>query len=532
MRLNINIKTIRLCTILTVNLFFCFATSGQNEFQNFNVKKFPYTDVHMHASLKPFNSRSVAKYNLWEQIDHNCEGKMSFLFLSGSKEVPKTSQCHLEGLVRGNVKIAYLSLTPLEKEMMDPKLLNERKKGPQTMACISGTEFAELINKDKVVNYYDDFAENLKYIIEGENIPYTIDGKAYTYEIVKNAAHLEKLLADPFKIALILTIEGGHSLGKSLTPDDISQTTDYEKFYLANVDRIKGTLPFEGSSEKKLSYPVLSINLNHFFWNGLCGHARTFSTAQTFIFGAGKGVDEGMTELGKKVVNSLLDKTNGRRVLVDIKHMSLASREWYFQHLSELRAKGDTIPVFSSHSTVSGLSAKSKEYLKNDNKSKNKKSYLNQWTISLSNEDINEIFISKGLIGIMLEKYKLIGELGKKTIKKTIEGSSQRRKLYVKFIMANMFSCINAVKKPEAWNILSIGSDFDGLIVPFEIYPRANEMPDLAKDLYDFLKNPEPIFDLFSVDDIKKLMYDLSPEEILEKIMYKNGVEFAARNLN
>ena len=526
-----NIKINKFYTLLIINLVTCFHAIGQKEVQNFNVKKFPYTDVHMHASLKPFNSRGVNKYNLWEQIDHNCEGKMSLLFLSGSKEVPKTSQCHLEGLVRGNVKIAYLSLTPLEKEMMDPRLLNEKKKGPQTMACISGVEFLELKDKNKVVNYYNDFAENLKYVIQGENVPYYVDGKAYTYEIVKNSAHLNKLMEDPSKIALILTIEGGHTLGKSLTPDDISQTDSYREFYLSNVDRIKGILPLDSTS-KKIDYPVLSINLNHFFWNGLCGHARTFSTAQTFIFGAGKGVDEGMTELGKKVVERLLDKSKGRRVLVDIKHMSLKSRQWYYSYISDLRSKGDNIPVFSSHSTVSGLSCQSKEYLANDNKSKNKKSYLNRWTISLSNEDINEIYISKGLIGIMLEKYKLIGELGNKAIRKSVEGSNQRRKLYVKFIMANILSCINAVNKADAWNIVSIGSDFDGLIVPFETYPRANEMVDLATDLYDFLKNPEAIFDLYSLEDVKKLMFDFTAEEILEKIMYKNGVEFATRNLN
>ena len=132
----------------------------------------------------------------------------------------------------------------------------------------------------------------------------------------------------------------------------------------------------------------------------------------------------------------------------------------------------------------------------------------------------------------MLEKYKLIGELGNKAIRKSVEGSNQRRKLYVKFIMANILSCINAVNKADAWNIVSIGSDFDGLIVPFETYPRANEMVDLATDLYDFLKNPEAIFDLYSLEDVKKLMFDFTAEEILEKIMYKNGVEFATRNLN
>jgi hypothetical protein len=57
-------------------------------------------------------------------------------------------------------------------------------------------------------------------------------------------------------------------------------------------------------------------------------------------------------------------------------------------------------------------------------------------------------------------------------------------------------------------------------------------MIDLANDLLYFLKNPEPIFDLFSKEDIEKLMYGLSAEEIMQKFMYQNGLDFAIRNLN
>jgi microsomal dipeptidase-like Zn-dependent dipeptidase len=317
-----------------------------------------------------------------------------------------------------------------------------------------------------------------------------------------------------------------------LVPEDVSGTEAYQKFYLDNVERLKGILPLKAGSSDYLEYPVLAINLNHFFWNGLCGQARTFSGLQTFIFGAGKGVDEGMTPLGEKAVALLLDKSQGRRVLVDIKHMSLESRKWYYNYLQKLREQGDTVAVFSSHSTAAGLSMNDKAYLDKDNKSKNKNSYLNRWTISLSDEDIHEIHISKGLIGIMLDKYKLIGGLADKLIEETVPGSIQRRRLYAKIIWANVFSCIKAVGKKSAWDIVAIGSDFDGMIVPFETYPRANEMVDLANDLLFFLRNPEPIFDLFSKEDIEKLMFDFSPEEIMQKFMYQNGLDFAVRNLN
>jgi hypothetical protein len=47
-----------------------------------------------------------------------------------------------------------------------------------------------------------------------------------------------------------------------------------------------------------------------------------------------------------------------------------------------------------------------------------------------------------------------------------------------------------------------------------------------------FLKNPEPIFELFTKEEIEKLMLGLSPEEIMMKFMYQNGLDFAIRNLN
>ena len=132
----------------------------------------------------------------------------------------------------------------------------------------------------------------------------------------------------------------------------------------------------------------------------------------------------------------------------------------------------------------------------------------------------------------MLDKYKLIGGLCEKLIDETVPGSIQRKRLYAKIVWANVFTCIKAVGDKSAWDIVAIGSDFDGMIVPFETYPRANEMTDLANDLLYFLNNPEPIFELFTKDEIKTLMFGLSAEEIMQKFMYQNGLDFAVRNLN
>jgi microsomal dipeptidase-like Zn-dependent dipeptidase len=530
MKLNIFAQKLSLYSLI---VFLC-ATLGvqaQNQ-ENFYVTSFPYVDVHLHSALKPFNSRHVNDYNIWEQIDHNCKGKMANLFVNGSKEVPRTSQCHFEGLLEGNVKLGYLSLTPLEKGMMDARLLNEKKKGIATMSCVSGVENDSITEKEQVLNYYEDLVQNIEFVQEGENVPYYKGGKAYTYEVARDGQHLRELMADPSKIAVVINIEGGHSLGHSLENEDVSHTLSYEQFYMANLDRIKGIKPLRDCAPDMMEYPVLSMNLNHFFWNGLSGHARTFSGLQTFVFGGTKGVGEPLTPLGEKVIKRMLDRSEGRRILVDVKHMSLEARKWYYNYLEELRAEGDTVGIISSHSTVAGISMHDEAYQAKDKKGKNKNSYLNLWNISLCDEDVRQIHLSKGIVGIMLDKYRLVGEEGKKLLKDAIPGSAQSRKLYAKILWANIFECIEAINDKSAWDIIAIGSDFDGMIVPFESYPRSNEMPELAQDLFEFLENPDDIFDLFTKEEVEKLMFGYSPEEILKKVMYENGYEFAIRNLN
>ena len=36
-----------------------------------------FIDLHNHSGMKPFNSRNMYPYNLWEQIEHDCEGSYS-----------------------------------------------------------------------------------------------------------------------------------------------------------------------------------------------------------------------------------------------------------------------------------------------------------------------------------------------------------------------------------------------------------------------------------------------------------------------
>jgi microsomal dipeptidase-like Zn-dependent dipeptidase len=156
---------------------------------------------------------------------------------------------------------------------------------------------------------------------------------------------------------------------------------------------------------------------------------------------------------------------------------------------------------------------------------------LNTWTINLADEDVQAVHRSGGLIGIMLDKYKLVGDIGKQSYKKTVIGSEPRRQAYIKAIWANFFASVRAINDVSAWNILCFGSDFDGMITPFEPYSRANDMPELAHDLQEFLENPTDIPTLFTKKELKRLCFGLSPKAILQKIMRENAFGFMVKHL-
>ena len=490
-----------------------------------------YTDIHLHSAIKPFNSRSIEDAGLWNYIEHSCKGRLAGWMVNGSKEIPRFSQSNFEALAEGNVRLGFLCLTPLEKRMLSPRLLNKTKKGSATASCVSGLQFEEEIWTNDEIDYFDDLAKNIRYVQDNEGKPHIINGEDYTYELVKDAAHLKEILEDPNKLAIILSIEGGHSLSHSFEKEKIEDEAAYESLVLDNVRRLKGTKPLFDDEGIYLEAPVFYLGLNHFFWNGLGGHAKTFGFAEQLVFGQKEGLNTGMTELGKKVINLLVDESQGRRIIVDTKHMSLACREWYYNFLDTKMLEGDTIPVMASHAGISEFCMADKEYQSKDKKKKCKDSYLNTWQFSLAKEDIEMIYKTKGQIGLILDKYRLMGPAAAKMYKDIIPGSVEQRDFYMQVIFANLFQIVSTIGEKDAWTIVSFGSDFDGAIIPFDTYPSSDDFPQMAKDMLEFLENPVAIFDLFSVEEINEYMYGQSPGEIINLIFSDNALNFALRNL-
>ncbi len=134
---------------------------------------------------------------------------------------------------------------------------------------------------------------------------------------------------------------------------------------------------------------------------------------------------------------------------------------------------------------------------------------------------------TKGLIGLILDRFRICGGIVAEQIKNTEDFSEERKQLYLKSIALNFLYIVKTIGNKSAWNYISIGSDFDGMINSFEFYDTTEKMPELAKDLeYFFNHLPDDIFGYFSKKEMEELMYGYSAKEIIEKIFSKNAIQF------
>jgi microsomal dipeptidase-like Zn-dependent dipeptidase len=494
-----------------------------------------FIDIHVNTTKKPFNSRSNGQQiGIWEPFDHECGYNLSSQVMSNlGNNVPKHSQSHLEALVKGNTRIACLNLSPIEQKLINTNNQLTDKNKQSTVACVAGIDANQLFLRRKEIDYFKDLVENINYVQRYEKKGHYVNGFEYGLELIKNKKHLEDIAADPNRLGLILTVEGGHSLGHSIYIDnDITKLEEYRKFVLQNVDRLKGTLPLSDIQGEYLDVPVLWISLAKTFKNGLGGFSNSLNKAEQNIFDKPEGMNTKETKLGIEVIERLISKDNGRRILIDIKHMSLDFRTRYYKTVERSEILGDAIPIVCSHCAISGMPKRQNIYRKKDDDSKNNNYYLNHWKQNLSKEDIQKIHRSRGLIGIPLDKTVLGGQLALSDIENQLSNTVQLRKACIKLLMANILTVVSTINDPSAWDIISIGSDFDEMRYPLDVYQSSEDLPQLAVDIQRFLERPENIQDLFNEEQIRNLLFDLTPAEITAKIMSENAYEFIKKNID
>lgn len=469
-------------------------------------------DLHCHPNLKSFNSgQPEPAVNMWEKIHHKMDSKFAQTIKEASAQVLKESQANLYALAEGNVRIFNVSLYPIERGFLHlrniPKILIGKDRINTMHEVLTGFSAARITHLKKHADYFADLLAEYKYVYNGQGK--SPDGKS-EFLLVNNFKELSLALKRENTLIGILSIEGAHVLGTGTAlNEDLSQ----EELMAMLTENIK--------TIKSWEVPPFSINLSHHFWNHLCGHACSFKPPINAVVNQNKGKGRGITEIGWHVIRELLSRENGKRILIDVKHMSVEGRKEYYNFISNYNYvnPADAIPVIASHAGVNGFTTMDSSMKENDTGAKNREHRFHRWSINISNEEARIIHQSGGLIGLMMDR-GILG--GKKTIDKiaALEDLEKQRKEYSKLFWDNAFQIVKSVDDASGWDAVAFGSDFDGTITHMDPYESSAKLPLLHQDLINYLEENEYR---------KELWYGFTPRQLVQKIMYDNAMQFYKR---
>jgi len=469
-------------------------------------------DLHCHPNLKSFNSgHPDPKVDMWPKLQHSISSPFAKTINDGSKGVLKESQCNLDTMAEGNVRVFNVSLYPIERGFLHlrnvPQILMGKNRINTLHEVITGFDGPRLTHLKKHDDYFADLQAEYDFVYKAQGK--SPDGKR-KFVLVNNYAELEKAMESKNTLVGILAIEGAHVLG---TGNTLCEKLSQEEL----IDMLTHNI----QTVKKWKVPPFSINLAHHFWNHLSGHATSFKPPINSVINQNKGKNKGITEAGWHVIRQLLSRENGKRVIIDIKHMSVAARKEYYNFIENYNYVNptDIIPIICSHSGMNGFSTMDSSIRENDVAAKNRQHRLHRWSINISNEEARIIHRSKGLIGLMMDRGILGGMLTIKRIAEMTDTRKQRNE-YAKLFWDNAFQIVKAIEDKSAWDVVALGSDFDGTITHMDPYESAAKMPFFQQDLIQYLEDNRYQEDLW---------FKYTPHQLVEKIMSKNAMDFYKR---
>lgn len=422
---------------------------------------------------------------------------------NGLIKYTKFTQAAPRQCTEGSVRIIFNSIYPIEQSFVNT-IIGSGAAIQDLINCISGLGDNRIDYIEKINDYFPDLENEYDFIkqLDGASIP--INGAVHKYKFVKNYQDLQDFINnDPAqqKVAVINTIEGGHSLGTGIRPF----RARYRKQEI--LDRIKKI--------KQWDFPPLFMTLAHHFYNELCGHAKSLGLA-ALLTPQGKGAYKGPTQLGEAVVESLLSTQNGKRILIDVKHMSLKSRIWYYR-----KVKNKGIPIIVSHGGVTGSSNQG-----NPSPIAGASKIFNSRNINFHDFELFEFQKSGGLFGIQLDERR-IGK--KRHVKKHIKNKTGTALLIgaTKLIwhqIQHIAEVLNSANL-NAWDIQCIGSDFDGIINPIDGYYTYTDLTTLRLHLIqhaeDYLKSKRA--------KVLKPQNQMTGVQIIDKFLADNADGFLKR---
>jgi microsomal dipeptidase-like Zn-dependent dipeptidase len=474
-----------------------------------------FIDFHCHPHMKPYGKSFKDKP--WGKNTLNRKSANSIWFydppniferliqlLAG---IVKCTQADCTTLHYGNVRIICASLYPIEKGFFANDL------GTGTISDLAG-DFITSISKPRVSyiqgikDYFEDVQREYDYYLQLHDKEVRIDNETYTYVLVSSFAEIEQYktqFPNRNPLFVLISIEGLHVLNNNLNaPADAAS-------FLSNLEQIKNW-----------RHKPFFVTVAHHFYNELCGHARSLTGLVGNKTDQSLGLNTSFTPMGKQVLEAVLDKGNGRRILVDVKHMSAAARREYYTLLVE-EYRGENIPVIISHGACNGMRSMQERVV--DHKETGFRFLAED--INFYDEEILMVARTRGIFGLQLDERRIAGESTLKAVKHSAALNKVRH--YRAELLWNQVQHIAELLDHHglfAWECMVIGSDYDGIINPLNGYTTAETMPHLLEYLeryaYNYMESRGK--------QLLKSHNQISPSEIVNRIFSTNGYEFLRRN--
>lgn len=478
-------------------------------------------DLHCHPGQRPYG-RSFSKTA--GENSTNKKHKNSIWYydppaigdrlLNRVTSLTKFSQADLTTLAYGNVRCICASLYPIERGFVN---MNHVGSGPvadffASLVSGLGEERIDYLQRNK--DYFEDLANEYEYYksLDGHEITFE-DGKR-KYILVKNFADLESAItvheeSNVEVIYIILSIEGLHVLNTGIgTPPDRNAV-------LANMRTIKNWI-----------HRPFFITFAHHFDNDLCGHAESMPDAiQDFLTLQEPGMNSGFTPLGWEVLKEMIDNTNGGRIHVDIKHMSVKSRTEYISYLKTNHADAyqrKELPIIVSHGACNG---KKNEADPNPTPGlETSAARMYDADINFYDDEIVEVARSGGIIGLQMDERRIASKRYKRSLRLELASATKRRHSNSKMVWNNIQHIVQLLDHHNlfAWDHIAIGSDFDGIVDPINMFWTGEYMDDMVQYIerhaHNFMNDP--------LNPLKNQFNKIEPLEIVDRIFYSNAYEF------
>ena len=474
---------------------------------------YSYIDLHCHPGMKPYGKSFSIEPG---KNSHNRREKNSIWFYDSPNlfekaiqllGICKFTQADCTTLAHGNVRVVCASLYPIERGFFNNDLgtgvVSDLVSAFATSVGIERVNFIQGIK-----NYFEDLVREYNYYVEGEGKTSHTDSGKFRYIIARNFDTIEEHLeSEENVILMVFSIEGLHVLHNDIDHPDVDAA-------VANIRAIK-----------QWPHVPFFVTFSHHFNNHFCGHAKSLfdligrQTNQT------ENLGHSFTEMGRTILREVLSKENGKRIHIDIKHMSAQARRDYIKMVTHPDGEfaGEEIPIIISHGAANGLRSMDEKVVDIMDTG----STFMKEDINFYDEEIIALAKSGGIIGLQLDERRIADKETVKRVKNSVWIGKIRH--YRAALLWNQIQHIVELLDKNnlfAWDCIAIGSDFDGMIDPLNGYLTHETIVHLEeyteRHAYNYMANRA----LSTIKPFNRIPSD----EIVQRIFHSNAMAFMRKH--